>query len=96
MKYKDYRDSLIKKTVITLIPDLAVFNPAEFSNIYLNMWMQHLLSQLKRDREKSSGTPRLMAAYLSIGKISLAIGSGMGLYLDSIFQNIREGLGAKL
>lgn len=96
MKYKDHKESLIKKTVINLIPDLATFNSTDFSSIYLNTWMNHLLSQLKKEKEKSSGKNNVKLAFIAIGKISLAIGSALGPFLDPIFASMKEGLSLKL
>lgn len=68
MKYKDHKEALIKKTVIALIPDLATFNPTDFSNIYMNLWMNHLLSQLKKEKEKYTGSKSINFSIFSYWK----------------------------
>lgn len=50
--YKDHKDSLIRKTVIILIPTLALYDTQSFSEKYLHKSMAHLLGQLKKpDRD---------------------------------------------
>ncbi|KAF8468992.1 armadillo-type protein [Kalaharituber pfeilii] len=88
MRFKDHRDHLIRRLVISLIPTLASYNPAEFVSSYLHKCMLHLQAQLKKDRDRN-------AAFLAIGKVAMAVGSNTSPYLDAILLNIREGLIAK-
>ncbi|KAI5794446.1 armadillo-type protein [Peziza echinospora] len=88
MRFKDHRDHLIRRLVISLIPNLASYNPALFVESYLHKCMMHLQAQLKKDRDRSS-------AFLAIGKVAMAVGSNTSPYLDAILQSIREGLNAK-
>jgi len=55
IKNKDHRDTLVKKTVISLMPLLATFNPEVFAQQYLSTCMVHLLATLKKEKERSSG-----------------------------------------
>lgn len=55
LKYKDHRDGLVRRTVILMIPVLAQFDPTDFVAAYLNGCMAYLLSQLKKDRDRSAG-----------------------------------------
>ena len=55
LRYKDNRDGLIRRTVISMIPSLAVYNPQDFAALYLHKCMLHLLGQLKKDRDRSVG-----------------------------------------
>lgn len=55
LNFKDHRDALIRRTVISIIPTLAQYNPAEFVNKYLQKCMTYLLSQLSKDQDKSAG-----------------------------------------
>ncbi|CAG8613704.1 7931_t:CDS:2, partial [Scutellospora calospora] len=52
-RYKDHRDGLIRRTVISLIPVLAEFDDKEFVATYVQKFMSHLLLQLKKDRDRS-------------------------------------------
>ncbi|CAG8465028.1 34810_t:CDS:10, partial [Racocetra persica] len=87
-RYKDHRDGLIRRTVISLIPVLAEFNDKEFVATYVQKFMSHLLTQLKKDRDRS-------IAFIAIGQVACAIGSNMSPYLDSILSNIKEGLSTR-
>ncbi|KAK9463121.1 armadillo-type protein [Lipomyces oligophaga] len=88
LRYKDHRDGLIRRTVLSMIPNLASYNPEEFSRKYMHRCMLHLLGQLKKDREKSQ-------VFISIGRIAGAVHSSMGEYIDTILDNIKEGLSQK-
>lgn len=87
-RYKDHRDSLIRRTVISLIPVLAEFNDKEFVATYVQKFMTHLLAQLKKDRDRS-------IAFIAIGQVACAVGSNMSPYLDSILSSIKEGLSTR-
>jgi FKBP12-rapamycin complex-associated protein len=54
LQYKDHRDSLIRRSVIELIPAMATYNHAEFISSYLHKSMVYLLGQLKRDRDRAA------------------------------------------
>ncbi|TPX38402.1 hypothetical protein SeMB42_g06762 [Synchytrium endobioticum] len=85
LKFKDHRDVLIRKTVIQSIPALAAFETDTFVSNYLNPCMNHLLGQLRREKDRSG-------AFLAVGKVAIAVGSHVGPYLDAILQTIKEGL----
>ncbi|KAG8995960.1 phosphatidylinositol kinase- protein kinase tor1 [Tulasnella sp. JGI-2019a] len=85
--YKDHKDALIRKTVIILIPTLAVYDTQTFSEKYLNKAMGQLLSQLKKpDRD---------LAFEAIGHVAAAVGSDMKTFLDPLMAYIKEGLQLK-
>ncbi|KAK6543250.1 phosphatidylinositol kinase- protein kinase tor1, variant 2 [Orbilia ellipsospora] len=88
LKYKDHRDVLIRKSVVTLIPILAAYNPDEFVSSYLHHCMMHLQSQLKKERDRS-------VAFVAIGQVAIAVGSSMNPYLEAILQCIKDGLSNK-
>ena len=56
LSFRQHRDSLVKKMVITLIPTLAVYDTQTFSEHYLHKAMGHLLTQLEKPNERSFGT----------------------------------------
>jgi hypothetical protein len=56
LTFRQHRDSLVKKMVITLIPTLAVYDTQTFSEHYLHKAMGHLLTQLEKPNERSFGT----------------------------------------
>ena len=55
LRYKEHKDILIRRTVMSLIPTLAVYDTQTFSELFLHKVMSHLLSQLKRPAERSLG-----------------------------------------
>lgn len=55
LRLKDSRDALIRKTVVSIIPTLASYDPATFSELYLHKSMSHLLNLLRKNSEKRDG-----------------------------------------
>ena len=45
----------VRKTVISLMPVLATFDLDTFVSMHLNLIMSHLLTQLKKDKDRSYG-----------------------------------------
>lgn len=88
LRYKDHKDLLVRRTVISIIPDLSQYSPIEFTKKYLSDSMSHLVSQFKKERERA-------LVFLSIGKIALSVRSNIVFYLDPILDNVKEGLTSK-
>ncbi|ORY80056.1 PtdIns-3-kinase tor2 [Protomyces lactucae-debilis] len=88
LRYKDHRDSLVRRMVVSLIPALASYNPSDFTSSYLTKSMSYLLAQLKKERDRTS-------SYVAIGEVAIAVKSAMNPYLDAILANVREGLATK-
>ena len=55
LKQKDHKDGLIRRTVIELCANLAAHDSETFVLNYLSISMSYLLSQLKKERERSVG-----------------------------------------
>jgi serine/threonine-protein kinase mTOR len=85
LRYKEHREGLVRRTVIALIPELAQFDPDAFVSAHLSTCMTYLLSQLKKEKERSF-------AYVAIGKVAIAVGRNIALYLDAILASITESL----
>jgi FKBP12-rapamycin complex-associated protein len=85
LRYKDHRDILIRKTVMLMIPDLTKLDVQEFVITFFPSSMNYLLSQLKKEKERST-------AFMSIGKIALVVGSNISSHLDGILAAIKESL----
>lgn len=62
VRQKDNKDSLIRRTVINLLPMLARFNPEQFCERYLTDSINHLIMILRKGSERSS-------PYLALGAI---------------------------
>jgi serine/threonine-protein kinase mTOR len=109
MQYKDHRDSLIRRSVIELIPAMATYNHTEFISSYLHKSMVYLLGQLKKDRDRAACTFIIFSAscralllkslgttaFTAIGMISVTVQSSMAPYLDPILASVKEGLMAR-
>ena len=85
LRHRDHKDGLIRRTVVSLIPRLAEYNPDEFVATYLHKCMSHLLGQLKKEKDRS-------ASFIAIGQIAIAVGSSITPYLDHILASVKEGL----
>jgi len=55
IKNRDSKDNLIRRTVISLMSDLASYDSQTFVDNYLKNCMDYLLNQLKKDRDRSIG-----------------------------------------
>ncbi|EFA77745.1 protein kinase [Heterostelium album PN500] len=88
LRYKEHRDKLVKKTVITLLPRLAIFCPKDFVHHHLNTCMAHLLGALRNQNERST-------AFIALGEIALAVGGSIKPYLDRIVVMIKSALATK-
>ena len=88
LRYKDSKDVLVRRTVLSILPDLAKYNRVEFTKKYLSDSMSHLISQFKKERERA-------LVFLSIGKIGFEVKSNIAYYLDPILNNVKESLTSK-
>lgn len=88
LQYKDFKDILVRHTVIQIIPDLAKYNPIDFTKKYLSDIMSYLIMQFKKDKDRA-------LVFISIGKIAWSVRSNIAFYLDSIFDNVRECLNTR-
>lgn len=88
LRYRDHKDILIRRSVISILPDLSKYNPKEYTKQYLVDSMAFLIGLLKRDKEKG-------LVFYSIGNIAVSVRSNMAFYLEPILENVREGLTSK-
>ncbi|KAI1775912.1 FAT-domain-containing protein [Hypoxylon cercidicola] len=84
-RHKDHRDVTIRKTVVSLIPHLANYSPADFAHTYLHKFMVYLSGMLKKDKERND-------AFLAIGSVANSVKSAIAPYLDGVLIYVREGL----
>ncbi|KAI9216512.1 armadillo-type protein, partial [Blastocladiella britannica] len=84
LRLKDHKDALIRRTVVVVIPTVAAFNAAAFE-MYLSRFLTHLISLLKRERDRA-------AAFIAVGKVALAVESSMKDFLEDIVKVIRDAL----
>ncbi|EIW52012.1 atypical/PIKK/FRAP protein kinase [Trametes versicolor FP-101664 SS1] len=86
--FKTHKDVLVRKTVTTLIPTLAVYDTASFSEHLLHKGIAHLLTQLEKPAERS-------VAFIAIGHVATAVGSDMKPFLETIMTHVKQGLSMK-
>jgi FKBP12-rapamycin complex-associated protein len=55
-RFKESRDILIRRSVIQILPKLALFSPDEFVDKHAHASLQFLLDQLKVDRFRTVGS----------------------------------------
>lgn len=85
LRYKEHREGLLRRTVIQLIPDLVQLDSEQFINKFLSPCMAYLLVQIRKEKERA-------VAFVSIGKVAIAINRSISPYLESILQSITESL----
>lgn len=87
LRLRTHRDALVRKTVLTLIPTLALYDTQRFSEYFMHKAMGHLLEQLTKNTERST-------AFMAIGEVASSVGSEMKQFLESIMEQIKQGLTA--
>lgn len=85
LRFKEHRDTTVRKTVVLLVPDLASYSPAEFDQSYLHKFMIYLIGMLKKEKERTD-------AFLAIGNIANSVKSAIAPYLDNLMIYVRDGL----
>ena len=55
LRFRDSKERLIRRAVISLLPKLAAFAPERFAATYLKQCTNHLLSVLKFPSERGVG-----------------------------------------
>lgn len=89
VQYKDDRDKLVRDTVVSLLPKLAMFEPEAFVRGYLNTCLTHLIGTVK------TGSSNRAIALIALGELSLAVKENIEPQLTTILQLIREALVVK-
>ncbi|KAG9023396.1 phosphatidylinositol kinase- protein kinase tor1, partial [Tulasnella sp. UAMH 9824] len=87
LNYRDHKDPLIRRTVIYLIPTLALYWTDAFTDKQLHKAMGHLLSQLKKNEKD--------LAFEAIGHVASAVGSDMKVFLEPIMANVKDAFTAR-
>lgn len=87
--YKDLKDKLIRRTVISFLPQLAAFNPQIFASNYLSTTVKHLLS---KDCHKDEFRA---ISFLSIGELALASPKEFVPHVPPVISKIKDTLHTK-
>ena len=107
LKYKDHREPLIRRTVITLIPAMGTYDQTVFEEVFLHRSMAHLQGQLSKPGERDAGkslvspsdrasnpflTVKHSSAFLAIGHLAVNLGSEMKPFIEEIMKNVKDAL----
>jgi hypothetical protein len=70
LKYRDSKEVVIRKAVITLIPNMATFDPDRFEEFYLKNCMSYILQSLHKPTDRDIGmSPELTKLTNSLRRI---------------------------
>lgn len=92
MRYRDHKYNVIRKEIYAILPLLASADPQLFNEKYLDQTMIHYLTLLKNMHATPTNNSDKAAILVSIGDIAFQVGSNVAPYMDSILDNIRDGL----
>ncbi|KDN41769.1 putative TOR1-1-phosphatidylinositol 3-kinase [Tilletiaria anomala UBC 951] len=86
-----HRDLLIRRTITSLVPVLANYDPQYFADKLLGSVMAMFTDQLRKEKER---TPREVNAqtFEAMGLVTAAMGSRMKSYIEQILACVKEGL----
>jgi FKBP12-rapamycin complex-associated protein len=59
LKYKDHKEPLIRRSVVTLLPAMGTYDTQAFIELFLARSMAHLLQQLQRPNERDAGESKI-------------------------------------
>jgi FKBP12-rapamycin complex-associated protein len=107
LKYKDHKEPLIRRSVVTLIPAMGIYDTQAFQELFLSRSMSHLLLQLQRPNERDAGVlpssggyyricaePRsaALSAFLAIGHLAVQLAGDIRSFTEEIIANIKDAL----
>ncbi|KAG9481906.1 hypothetical protein GDO78_010897 [Eleutherodactylus coqui] len=89
LKCRSSKNPLIQMTILNVLPRLAAFRPSAFTaDQYLTETMSHLLSCVRKEKERT-------VAFQALGLISVAVGSDIRSYLPKILEHVKAALPPK-
>ncbi|XP_072012516.1 serine/threonine-protein kinase mTOR isoform X6 [Engystomops pustulosus] len=88
LKCRSSKNPLIQMTILNVLPRLAAFRPSAFTDQYLPDTMNHLLSCVRKEKERT-------VAFQALGLISVAVRSEIRCYLPKILEHVKSALPPK-
>ncbi|XP_015906953.1 serine/threonine-protein kinase mTOR [Parasteatoda tepidariorum] len=88
LRYRNSKSIYIQQTLLNIIPRLAAFSTEKFAKSYLNETMIHLLSCLRRERERYN-------AFNAVGLLAVAVKLHINPFIPKIMEVIRSSLPSK-
>lgn len=103
LRYRDSKEAVVRKSVISLIPSMATYDSDEFEQNYLHRSIAYLLQALQKPTDRDIGGSRHpivsfragradFAAYVALGHMSVQLGSKMRPFIDDVLKVIRDHL----
>ncbi|KAM9299260.1 serine/threonine-protein kinase mTOR [Gastrophryne carolinensis] len=88
LKCRSSKNPLIQMTILNVLPRLAAFKALAFTDQYLQDTMSHLLSCVRKEKERT-------VAFQALGLISVAVRSEIRCYLPKILEHVKAALPPK-
>ncbi|XP_056399106.1 serine/threonine-protein kinase mTOR isoform X3 [Hyla sarda] len=88
LKCRSSKNPLIQMTILNVLPRLAAFKPSAFTDQYLTETMNHLLSCVRKEKERT-------VAFQALGLISVAVRLEICPYLPKILEHVKSALPPK-
>lgn len=88
LRYRDSKEVVVRRLVISLIPQMAVYDSEEFESRYLHRSMAYLLSALRKPTDREF-------AYVSLGHLAVRLQSKMRPFIGDLVEIIKEHLRSK-
>ncbi|KAI9352104.1 armadillo-type protein [Obelidium mucronatum] len=88
LRNRDSKDTLVRRTVISLCATLASFNTSTFLSLHFNTYIPYLLGQLRREKD----IPTVNRAFASFGEIAVVVGYSITPYLEVFLKIVKESL----
>ncbi len=54
LRFKDHKEILVRRSVITLIPAMGAYDPIAFQELFLSRAMSHLLVQVVKSSDRDA------------------------------------------
>ncbi|KAF2280167.1 phosphatidylinositol 3-kinase tor2 [Westerdykella ornata] len=86
--YREWKEPLVRREVVLIIPILAAYSPTEFASKYLHQHMLYLQGLIRANRDMDN-------AFVAVGRIANAVGVAIAPYLEGVLGFIREALTSK-
>ncbi|KIY91702.1 FKBP12-rapamycin complex-associated protein [Monoraphidium neglectum] len=90
LRFKDSKEKLIRRAVISLLPRLAAFAPERFAQDYLSKCISHLLSVLRHPSERGAAFGALADMATSLAAVGCA--GGFKDCLPAIAAQVRDAV----
>ncbi|KAK8942075.1 Serine/threonine-protein kinase TOR [Platanthera guangdongensis] len=85
LKYLEHRDRLVRLSITSLLPHIALFLRDHFVTNYLKICMDHILAVLRNPAERAS-------SFIALGEMAGALDGELVPYLTAITVHLRDAI----